>query len=73
MWAAASDFGQKINNSHKLYKKTTMASVISAAVKKINDVGYIYAPNTPNDEVHIRLWFICTRQINMDHDSDFKS
>ncbi len=57
MWAAASDFGQKINNSHNLYKKTTMASVISAAVKKINDVGYIYAPDTPNDEVHIRLWF----------------
>ena len=38
MWAAASDFGQKINNSHKLYKKTPMASVISAAVKTLLNI-----------------------------------
>ena len=57
MWAAASDFGQKINNSHKVTKKTTMASVVSLAVKKINTTGYIYKPNTPVDEVNIRLWF----------------
>ena len=57
MWAAASDFGQKINNSHKVTKKTTMASVVALACKKINTTGYIYKPNTPVDEVNIRLWF----------------
>ena len=57
MWAAASDFGQKINNSHKLTKKTTMASVVALACKKINTTGYIYKPDTPVDEVNIRLWF----------------
>tara|TARA_B100000575_G_scaffold88961_1_gene70490 strand:- start:153 stop:1211 length:1059 start_codon:yes stop_codon:yes gene_type:complete len=57
MWAAASDFGQKINNSHKITKPTTMASVVALACKKINTTGYIYKPNTPVDEVNIRLWF----------------
>mgnify|MGYP003134541175 FL=1 len=57
MWAAASDFGQKINNSHKVTKKTTMASVVALATKKINTTGYIYKPDTPVDEVNIRLWF----------------
>ena len=57
MWAAASDFGQKINNSHKITKPTTMASVVALACKKINTTGYIYKPDTPVDEVNIRLWF----------------
>ena len=57
MWAAASDFGQKINNSHKITKKTTMASVVALACKKINTTGYIYKPDTPIDDVNIKLWF----------------
>ena len=57
MWAAASDFGQKINNSHKITKPTTMASVVALACKKINTTGYIYKPNTPIDDVNIKLWF----------------
>ena len=55
-WAAASDLGQRINNSFTVTKKQTMASLTSAAISKIDNVNYIYRPNTPVDELHIRYW-----------------
>ena len=45
------DFGLEINNSHLITKKTTMASVIHAALKKIKNCGYIYEPRTPINEI----------------------
>ena len=55
-WAAASDFGQKINNLHILYKKTTMASVVAAALAKIRQTGYIFREGTPVNEDMIFEW-----------------
>jgi len=62
MWSAATDFGFSINNSHNPVKKTTMASVVDAGVKRITENGYIYEPGTPVDETHIDMWLRATRQ-----------
>jgi len=55
-WAAAGDFGLEINNNHLITKKTTMASVVHAAIKKINNCGYIFEPGTLVDEYNVREW-----------------
>ena len=55
-WAAAGDFGLSVNNEHLITKKTTMASVVHAALMKIRTCGYIFEPETPVDDDNIRLW-----------------
>ena len=55
-WAAAGDFGLEINNNHLITKKTTMASIVHAAIKKINNCGYIFEPGTLVDEYNVREW-----------------
>ena len=67
-WASAGDFGLEINNSHLITKKTTMASVIHAALKKIKTCGYIYEPRTTVNEITIREWMKVCR-----HDQVFAS
>tara|TARA_B100000035_G_scaffold201960_1_gene172761 strand:+ start:315 stop:1379 length:1065 start_codon:yes stop_codon:yes gene_type:complete len=56
MWAAATELGFGINNDHNPTKKTTMSSVECAALKKIENLGYIHEPGTPVDADHIKLW-----------------
>lgn len=56
MWAAAGDFGQEINNDQLLTKKTSRASVVHAALNKIEKVGYITQPGSPVDEANVRTW-----------------
>ena len=55
-WASAADFGLQINNNHLITKRTTMASVVHAGLKKIKTCGYIFEPGTPVNESTIREW-----------------
>jgi len=55
-WAAAGDFGLATNNDHLITKSTSIASVVHAGLKKINNCGYIYEPGTPVDEYNVREW-----------------
>ena len=55
-WASAADFGLAINNEHLLTKRTTKASVVHAALKKIKTCGYIFEPGTQVDEDNVRAW-----------------
>lgn len=57
-WAAATELGFSINNNHNIVKKTTMASVIAAGLKKIERCGYINEPGTPVDHDNINAWFV---------------
>jgi len=62
LWDAATDFGFSINNSHNPTKKTTIASVVGAGVKRWKEKGYIYEPGTPLDRDHIDMWLRLTKQ-----------
>ena len=55
-WASASDFGLQINNNHLITKRTTMASVVHAGIKKIKTCGYIFEPGTQVNESTVREW-----------------
>jgi len=62
LWIAATDFGFIINNSKNPQKKTTIRSVVRAAQDRIEKYGYVLSPNTPVDDIHIKLWLRETKQ-----------